>query len=65
MMKGQLVMQGLLHPREVLMELGIQNPDEKLKQAQEAKQQGMIGGDQNKGGAQPNIGNPAANQLPA
>lgn len=42
MMKYQLASQGWLHPREVLEELGFENPDEKLAQAKEAIESGLI-----------------------
>ncbi len=41
MLKGQLVMMGLLHPREILLELGVQNAEEKIAEAQQAKQDGL------------------------
>jgi len=42
MSKAFFVEQGWLHPKEVLIEAGIQNPEEKLKEAQEAVQSGLI-----------------------
>lgn len=42
MMKFQLASAGWIHPREILMELGIPNPDEKLAEAQKAKNNGLL-----------------------
>lgn len=42
MMAFNLVQLGTLHPREVLIELGYQNPDEKIKKAKEAIAEGLI-----------------------
>jgi hypothetical protein len=49
--KFMLVQLGLLHPREILSEF-YQNPDEKIKQAQEARDQGLFAGMQ---GAKPQV----------
>ncbi len=42
MMKYQLAVAGWMHPREILMELGIPNPDEKIEEAQKAKANGLL-----------------------
>ncbi len=42
MMKAQLVQMGLIHPREILIELGIPNPDEKIEDAKKAKENGLF-----------------------
>src|SRR5262245_48492821 len=55
--KAMLVQMGMLHPREILIEF-YDNPDEKLKEAQEAKSQGMFEGVQNakgQSGGQPQL----------
>ena len=54
MSKAFFVENGWLHPKEVLIEAGIQNPDEKLKEAQEAIKSGLI----NLSGKKSNGGSP-------
>lgn len=54
MSKSFFVEQGWLHPKEVLIEAGIENPEEKLKEAQEAVQSGLI----NLSGKKSNGGSP-------
>jgi len=44
MMYQQLAQLGWIHPREVLIQLGIQNADEKLKEAMQAKEMGLLAG---------------------
>jgi hypothetical protein len=44
MMYQQLAQLGWIHPREVLIQLGIQNADEKLKEALQAKEMGLLAG---------------------
>ena len=46
LMKYQLAQQGWVHPREVLLELNMENPDEILKEARKAVEEGLIKLDQ-------------------
>lgn len=59
-MKWQLVQAGMLHPREVFMELGILNPDEKLADAKKARETGVLPQPDGKGSGNP-AGRPGLN----
>lgn len=66
MMKFQLASVGWLHPREVLTELGIMNPEEKLKDAAKAKGDGLFDAVLGKGGGMPtSSGNMGGGQMAA
>jgi len=66
MMKFQLASVGWLHPKEVLAELGVMNPEEKLKEAAKAKDSGLFDAVLGKGGGMPtSSGSMGGGQLAA